>query len=213
MFMFLVCYLLFVSGWISASVSQSQIVEAQHGEEVTLQCNNIYNNGAVIFWFRLVDRTEVSCVSVKIYNNEAKYCERFQNGKFEMRSSNNTVSLKIRFVTKSDAGLYFCGFYTNGIPTFSFRCLNVKGKLIPVFLFSFVVHLCLFCISIIVKLQHKKQSDVNLSKQKDYFHLEDAALSFYPTPVRSRRPASERAVETQVTYTASRQTQRGSELN
>ncbi|XP_030285487.1 uncharacterized protein LOC115588953 [Sparus aurata] len=227
--------------WISASVSQSQIVEAQHGEEVTLQCNNIYNNGAVIFWFRLVDRTEVSCVSVKIYNNEAKYCERFQNGKFEMRSSNNTVSLKIRFVTKSDAGLYFCGFYTNGIPTFSFRCLNVKGsnephgdedsegesdgiaKLTSVILGSLTGVLLLVIIGLVIiglvvkngELQTAVKEDKKTEQRENLLsdQLEDAALSFYPTPVRSRRPASERAVETQVTYTASRQTQRGSELN
>ncbi|XP_036968632.1 uncharacterized protein LOC119027489 isoform X9 [Acanthopagrus latus] len=119
--------------WISASVSQSQTVEAQPGEGVTLWCNNTYNNGAVIFWFRLVDRTEVSCVSVMIHSKEAKYCEGFQNGKFEMRISNNTVSLKMHFVVKSDAGLYFCGFYTSGIITFSVTRLNVKGYFYPYF--------------------------------------------------------------------------------
>ncbi|KAM8747330.1 uncharacterized protein AB9X84_015384 [Acanthopagrus schlegelii] len=113
--------------WISASVSQSQTVEAQLGEEVTLQCNNTHNNGAVMFWFRLDNRTEVSCVSVMIHSNEAKYCEGFQNGKFEMRISNNIVSLKIGYVVESDAGLYFCGFYTDGIPTFNVIRLNVKG--------------------------------------------------------------------------------------
>ncbi|XP_030285492.1 uncharacterized protein LOC115588959 [Sparus aurata] len=216
--------------WISASVSQSQTVEAQHGEEVTLQCNNIYNNGAVIFWFRLVDRTEVSCVSVKIYDNEAKYCEGFQNGKFKMRSSNNTVSIKIGFVTKSDAGLYFCGFYTNGIPTFSFLRLNVKGsnephddedskgecdgiaKLTSVILSSLTGVLLLVIIGLAVK-NSKLQKAVKEDKKREKRELEDAALSFYPTPVRSRRPASAREVETQVIYTASRQTQRGSELN
>ncbi|XP_036968634.1 uncharacterized protein LOC119027492 [Acanthopagrus latus] len=111
--------------WISASVSQSQTVEAQPGEGVTLQCNN---NGEVIFWFRLVDRTEVSCVSVMIHSNEAKYFEGYQNGRFEMRSSNNIVSLKIHIVAKSDAGLYFCGFYTGGNFTFSVTRLNVKGS-------------------------------------------------------------------------------------
>ena len=159
--MFLVCYLLFVSGWISASVSQSQTVEAQPGEEVTLQCNNTYNNGAVIFWFRLVNRTDVSCVSVMIHSNEAKYCEGFQNGKFEMRSSNNIVSLKIGYVIKSDAGLYFCGFYTDGIPTFSVIRLNVKGKVI--LKSSHVFHNCLLTIKE-TKTLAKFNNDVNLSK-------------------------------------------------
>ncbi|KAM8746602.1 uncharacterized protein AB9X84_014806 [Acanthopagrus schlegelii] len=113
--------------WISASVSQSQTVEAQPGEEVTLQCNNTYNNGAVMFWFRLVNRTEASCVSVMIHSKQATYCEGFQKGRFEMRSSSNIVPLKIHIVAKSDAGLYFCGFYTDGKFTLSVTHLKVKG--------------------------------------------------------------------------------------
>ncbi|XP_036968664.1 uncharacterized protein LOC119027506 [Acanthopagrus latus] len=112
--------------WISASASQSQTVEAQPGEEVTLQCMN--TNGAVIFWFRLVNRTKVSCVSVKIQPADAQNCEGFGNGRFEMRSSNSTVSLKISYVAKSDAGLYFCGFYTGGDLTFNVVYLDVKGS-------------------------------------------------------------------------------------
>ena len=77
---YLFCYLVFVLGWISASASQSQTVEAQPGEEVTLQCMN--TNGAVIFWFRLVNRTKVSCVSVKIQPADAQNCEGFGNGRF-----------------------------------------------------------------------------------------------------------------------------------
>ncbi|XP_036969084.1 uncharacterized protein LOC119027755 [Acanthopagrus latus] len=213
--------------WISVDVgvkvSQSQTVEAQPGEEVTLRCNNTHNNGAVIFWFRLDNRTEVSCVSVMIHSNEAKYCEGFQNGKFEMRSSNNIVSLKIGYVVKSDAGLYFCGFYTDGIPTFSVIRLNVKGsnephddedskgesdriaKLTSVTLGALTVVLLLVIIGLVVK----NRKIPNLL----YDQLRDAALGFHPTPVRSRRPASEREVETHVIYTASRQTQRGSEFN
>ena len=75
------CHLLFVSGWISASVSQTQTVEVQPGNEVTLQCN-MNTNSAVIFWFRLVHRTKVSCVSVKIQPADAQNCEGFGNGRF-----------------------------------------------------------------------------------------------------------------------------------
>ncbi|XP_036968623.1 uncharacterized protein LOC119027489 isoform X2 [Acanthopagrus latus] len=226
--------------WISASVSQSQTVEAQSGEGVTLWCNNTYNNGAVIFWFRLVDRTEVSCVSVMIHSKEAKYCEGFQKGKFEMRSSNNTVSLKMHFVVKSDAGLYFCGFYTSGIITFSVTRLNVKGgneppgdedsgdkresggiaMLTSVIVGALTVFLILVIIisGLVVKVRRlqKAATEENNPQQCENLlsdQLKDAAVRFYPTSVRSRRPASEREVETHIIYTASRQTQKGSEFN
>ncbi|XP_036968647.1 uncharacterized protein LOC119027495 isoform X3 [Acanthopagrus latus] len=204
--------------WISASVSRSQTVEAQPGEGVTLQCNN---NGAVIFWFRLVDRTEVSCVSVMIHSNEAKYFEGFQNGRFEMRSSNNIVSLKIHIVAKSDAGLYFCGFYTGGNFTFSVTRLNVKGEsggiamLTSVIVGALTVFLILVIIisGLVVKVRRlqKAATEENNPQQCENLlsnQLKDAAVRFYPTSVRSRRPASEREVETHIIYTASRQTQK-----
>ncbi|XP_073330775.1 uncharacterized protein [Pagrus major] len=217
------------------AVSQSQTVEAQPGEEVTLQCN-IYNNRAVIFWFRLVNRTEVSCVSVKIYSSDAQNCKGFRTERFEMRSNNSTVSLKISSVAKSDAGLYFCGFYSDGNPTFSVISLNVKGsdephgdedskglcdgigKLTSVILGGLTFLLVNVIVGLVVKVR-KLQTAATEEKnpqQRENLHsdeLKDAALSFYTTPVRSRRPASEREVETRVIYAASRQTQRGSELN
>ncbi|XP_030285500.1 uncharacterized protein LOC115588967 [Sparus aurata] len=208
--------------WISASVSQSQTVEAQPGEEVTLQCN-IYNNGAVIFWFRLVDRTEVSCVSVKIHGNEAKNCEGFQNGKFEMRSSNNTVSLKIGFVTKSDAGLYFCGFYTNGTPTFSVVDLNVKGSnephddedsegkretdgiavLISVILGALTVVLLLVIVGLVVKvrkLQTAVKKDQNPEQRENVVCDEDVNYA----AVTIRPKAKRREQEPNVIYASTR---------
>ncbi|XP_073330771.1 uncharacterized protein [Pagrus major] len=221
--------------WISASVSQSQTVEAQPGDEVTLQCNNIYNDRAVIFWFRLVNRTEVSCVSVKINSGGITYCEGFRTGRFEMRDIASTVSLKINFVAKSDAGLYFCGFYNDGKPTFSLIRFNVKGsnephgdedskglcdrtgKLTSGILggLTFLLVLVITCVVVKVRKLQTAATEEKNPQQRENLHsdeLKDAALSFY-TPVRSRRPASERDVETRVIYTASRQTQRGSELN
>ncbi|KAM8747124.1 uncharacterized protein AB9X84_015259 [Acanthopagrus schlegelii] len=225
--------------WISASVSQSHTVEAQPGEGVTLRCNNYYTDGAVMIWFRLVNRTQVSCVSVMINSNQAKYCEGFQSGKFEMKKSNNIVSLKMHFVAKSDAGQYFCGFYTSGDFPLSVTRLNIKGSSEPpgdedsgykresdgiamltsVILGALTVVLVLVIFGLVVenrKLQTAVKEYQNPERRGENLisdQLKDAALSFYPTSVRSRRPASERGVETQVIYTASRQTQRGSEFN
>ncbi|XP_036968658.1 uncharacterized protein LOC119027502 [Acanthopagrus latus] len=209
--------------WISASVSQSQTVEAQSGEGVTLWCNNTYNNGAVIFWFRLVDRTEVSCVSVMIHSKEAKYCEGFQNGKFEMRSSNNTVSLKMHFVVKSDAGLYFCGFYTSGIITFSVTRLNVKGSneppgdedsgdkresdgiamLTSVILGALTVVLVLVIIGLVVKvrkLQTALEENQNPEQRKNVGHDDDVNYA----AVTIRPKAKRRQQEPNVIYASTR---------
>ncbi|XP_030285491.1 uncharacterized protein LOC115588958 [Sparus aurata] len=217
--------------WISASVSPSQTVEVQPGNEVTLQCN-MNTNGVVIFWFRLVNRTKVSCVSVKIHPADAQNCEGFGNGRFEMTSNDSTVSLKISSVAKSDAGLYICGLYTSGNLTFNVVRLDVKGsdephddedskehcdgvgKLTSAILGGLTFFLVNVIVGLVVKVRklqtaateenNPQQCENLLSDQ-----LKDEALSCYPTPVRSRRPASEREVETRVIYTASSQTQRG----
>ena len=73
-----------------------------------------------------------------------------------MRSSDLTVSLKISSVAKSDAGLYFCGFYTGGDLTFNVVYLDVKGKIVLKSCLVILCHLCLFCISILVFTQHKQ---------------------------------------------------------
>uniref|UniRef100_A0A671Y114 Ig-like domain-containing protein n=1 Tax=Sparus aurata TaxID=8175 RepID=A0A671Y114_SPAAU len=204
MFMFLFLLSAFVSGWISASVSQYQTVEAQPGEEVTLLCNNISKHDSQTFWSRLLNRTKISCVVVMFtYGDEVIVCDGYEKGKFEMESNISTVFLNIKKVDSSDSGLYYCGFFISGES-------DGIAMLTGVILGALTVVLVLVVFGLVVenrKLQTGTFSNL-LSDQ-----LMDAALSFYPTPVRSRRPASERAVETRVIYTASRQTQRGSEFH
>ena len=137
MFMFLFLLSAFVSGWISASVSQYQTVEAQPGEEVTLQCNNILKYDSQTFWSRLVNRTKISCVVVMFrYGREGKVCDGYITVKFEMKSNISTVSLNIKKVDSSDSGLYYCGFVIRGAPILTVIHLKVNGK-ITVF-FSFI---------------------------------------------------------------------------
>ncbi|XP_074480765.1 uncharacterized protein LOC141761325 [Sebastes fasciatus] len=103
----LLCSLSSVSGF------ESQTVEVQSGVEVTLTCTNITRIPAQTEWFRLINRTKLSCISSKYKSDdEAAYCVGFKNG-FEMSSNNSTVFLKIKRLDLSDSGLYFCGFYVD----------------------------------------------------------------------------------------------------
>lgn len=68
------------------------------------------------------------------------YCMGFRNQNFEMSSNISSVFLKIKEVSLSDSGLYFCGFYTNGYPIFSEVHLNVEGKVILKYYLSFSTH-------------------------------------------------------------------------
>ena len=157
--MFTLLFLLsaFVSGWISASVSQYQTVEAQPGEEVTLQCNYINTYKTQTFWSRLVNRTEISCVVVTFtYGGKGTVCDGYEKGKFEMKSNVYTLFLIIKKVDSSDAGLYYCGYFMSGILIMTPIHLKVNGKITVFFSFSslcsvrsFLLILyndCIFCL-------------------------------------------------------------------
>ncbi|XP_051231350.1 uncharacterized protein LOC127349541 isoform X1 [Dicentrarchus labrax] len=125
----LVCSL----SWISVSGSESQTVEVQPGEDVTLLCSNIYKVTIQAEWFRVTNRTKPSCISY-LYSadgkagKKVKFCDESQNGKYKMSSNDSTVFLQIKQVNLSDSGLYFCGFYLNGHTIISTATyLNVKG--------------------------------------------------------------------------------------
>ncbi|KAM8747098.1 uncharacterized protein AB9X84_015228 [Acanthopagrus schlegelii] len=225
--------------WISASVSQYQTVEAQPGEEVTLQCKNISNYNTQTFWSRLVNRTGINCVVViYIYGGRVTVCDGYEEGKFEMKSNISTVFLNIKKVDSSDSGLYYCGFVIDSTPILTPIHLIVNGSdephdddregkrefdgiamLTSMILGALTVVLLLVVSGLVVensKLQTAVKEDQNTERGGENLssdQLKDAALSFYPTSVRSRRPASEREVETRVIYAASKQTQRGSEFN
>ncbi len=122
--------MLFVSGWISVSGSESQTVEVQSGKNVTLLCSNISTSPTQTDWFRVTERTKPSCIS-SMYKSDgnATHCDGFQNGKFQMSSDISTVFLTIKQVDFSDSGLYFCGFYINTHTVISTAThVKVQGK-------------------------------------------------------------------------------------
>uniref|UniRef100_A0A4W6D5K9 Ig-like domain-containing protein n=1 Tax=Lates calcarifer TaxID=8187 RepID=A0A4W6D5K9_LATCA len=119
---------LLLCSWISVSVSESQTVEVQSGENVTLLCSNTSTAPTHTFWSKLYNKTKISCIS-SMYGSEgeASFCDGFQNGKYEMSSNITTISLKIKQVDVSDSGLYLCGFYMSRHTRLTVTDLNVQG--------------------------------------------------------------------------------------
>uniref|UniRef100_A0A3B4XZC3 Uncharacterized LOC111647014 n=1 Tax=Seriola lalandi dorsalis TaxID=1841481 RepID=A0A3B4XZC3_SERLL len=220
--------------WISVSVSQSQTVEVQSGEDVILLISNISSHGTLTEWFRLFNRTTVSCIaSMYRSDHEASFCDGFQN-RFEMSSNLTNVFLKIKRVDVSDSGLYFCGFYIGKHTVITDTIhLNVQGNnesdyeedsesiifiveipggmtnLMSVVLGGLTVFLTIVVIVLAVKIR-KLQKAVNEEPQTERNKnlgsgdLNYAALSFQTKPKRNRRPASERELEPNVVYAATR---------
>lgn len=121
---------LFVSGWLSISLSESQTVKVQTGKEVTLMCGNFSSSPNQTYWFKLVNRSKPSCIA---FMNDsigpASFCGGFTNANFKMSSNISTVFLKIKRVDLSDSGLYFCGYYLRQHTVIaSTTYLKVKGK-------------------------------------------------------------------------------------
>uniref|UniRef100_A0A8C9X3S8 Ig-like domain-containing protein n=1 Tax=Sander lucioperca TaxID=283035 RepID=A0A8C9X3S8_SANLU len=117
--------------WISVSASESHTVEVQSGGDVTLMCSNISSVPTTTEWFRVINRTKLSCVSsMNPYDSNASFCDGFQNG-FEMNSNISTVFLKIKRVDLSDSGLYFCGIYIGRHTVIvNATYLKVQGKIV-----------------------------------------------------------------------------------
>uniref|UniRef100_UPI003AAECDAB uncharacterized protein n=1 Tax=Centroberyx gerrardi TaxID=166262 RepID=UPI003AAECDAB len=202
--------------WIPVSVSESQSVEVQPGEEVTLMCTNISSSSTHSEWFRLVNRSKPCCISSIYGSNDALYCDGFQNGKFEMTSNVSTLFLKIKQVDLSDSGLYFCGFYLSGHTVIvNATYLKVQEEsdgitsLASVILGGVTVFLVMVIVGLVLKIRQlqtaaKEEMQPQRTENLDSDELKYAALSFHPKPKRSRRPASEKEVEPNVVYAATR---------
>uniref|UniRef100_A0A3P9L5I9 Ig-like domain-containing protein n=1 Tax=Oryzias latipes TaxID=8090 RepID=A0A3P9L5I9_ORYLA len=123
---------------VSGCFCESKTVEVQSGETVTLLCSDFTASRVQTDWFRVVNGTEVSCIS-SIFSSDGdpSFCDGFDGVKFEMNSNSSSVSLKISGVDESDSGLYFCGFYRNRHTVIGdVTQLIIKGK------FAHFQHVC-----------------------------------------------------------------------
>ncbi|XP_053199009.1 uncharacterized protein LOC128383406 [Scomber japonicus] len=231
-FTLITAFLLCSLSWISVSVSESQTVEVQPGDEVTLLCSIISTTPTQTDWFRVVNGTKVSCIA-SMYGSEGKasLCDGFQNTKFEMSSNISTIFLKITKVDLSDSGLYFCGFYIKTHTVIAdVTELQVQGNgesedethlttkskksdgrinLMSVILGAVTFLLTIIIIVLAVKIR-KLQTAANEKTQPERHknqHTDDlnyAALNFQPKAKRTRRPATEKEKELSVVYAATR---------
>ncbi|CAG5929489.1 unnamed protein product [Menidia menidia] len=107
------------TGWVSVSVSEFHTVEVQPGEEVTLLCSNLTKFITHIYWFKLADRLNASCISYMVSSDSnASLCAGYKHDQFKMTSNITKLFLNIKQVDFSDSGLYFCGFYRDGHSVF-----------------------------------------------------------------------------------------------
>ncbi|XP_027143840.1 uncharacterized protein LOC113747637 [Larimichthys crocea] len=207
----LITTLLCTFGWISLSVSEFHTVEVQPGEDVTLLCSNFTTLMSHVFWFKLDNRHNISCISsMKSSDGNVTFCDGFQSGKFNMTSNSTTLFLEIKQV--SDSGLYFCGDKADGRPVIvSATHLKVQEAfdritglmMLSVILGALIVVLVIVIIGLAVqtsKHQTAEEQSPQWSQNLDSDDLKD----LYPTTIRRRRPESEREEETCVIYAARR---------
>ncbi|XP_040887434.1 uncharacterized protein LOC121177252 [Toxotes jaculatrix] len=222
-FTLITAFILCSLNWICVSVSETQTMEVQSGQEAKLQIPNISKKETFTFWFRLINRTRVNCISI-MRNSEAttEYCDGYNNGNFEMRYAGPSVFLKIKQVDLSDSGLYFCGFKTDGCPIFRVIDLKVKGsneshddmgrkckdesdgtaKLMSVILAGLSVFLVMVIIGLVV--QNRKLQTADKEEQKPEQSENHGSDEMNYAAVTFRAKAKRRELEPNVVYAATR---------
>ncbi|KAL4006402.1 myosin IX [Sarotherodon galilaeus] len=206
--------LLCTFSWISVLAFEFHYVEVQPGEEVTLQCSNFSSYPVHLFWFRMTNRPNASRISSMISpDRSASFNEGFQNVKFNMTSNISVLFLEIKQVDSSDSGLYFCGEPKNE-KFIVYGATNLKVQegrsqnLSTMILGSLTVFLLLVIIGLVFKIRKLQTAqddgpNPQHSENVDSDAMNYAALSF-PHGVKIRRPVTQRELDPNVVYAATR---------
>ncbi|XP_028998945.1 uncharacterized protein LOC114851336 [Betta splendens] len=206
-----------ILGWISVSVSEFHTVEVQRGEEVTLNCTNFTSIPSHIIWFKLGSEPNITRISFMTSSDGiATICDGFQNGTFTMTSNIVTVFLNIKHVDLSDSGLYFCGFNENRKPVIVHATyLNVTQekpfempKLIIMILAGVILVFFIIIVILVFKIRKHSAPEHELNPQHSETlgsdNLNYAAVTFKLKPKTNHRPASDRELETDLVYAATK---------
>ncbi|XP_041840403.1 uncharacterized protein LOC121639308 [Melanotaenia boesemani] len=203
--------------WISVSVSEFHTVEVQPGEEVILICSNFSRMPGHIYWFKLVNEHNASCISSMLSSDSnATLHDGYNISKSFMTSNNTNIFLNIKQLEFSDSGLYFCGYTKDGHPVIFgatylqvqdvvnglASVLNVVFACLTVFLLMVVIGL-VFRIRAFHTAQTERQSPQH-SQNLDSDALNYTALSFPLKANRTRTSALETEMEPHVVYAATR---------
>uniref|UniRef100_A0A3P9NEE5 Immunoglobulin V-set domain-containing protein n=1 Tax=Poecilia reticulata TaxID=8081 RepID=A0A3P9NEE5_POERE len=125
----LIAAVLYSFCWTSGSVSGSEILTVHPGEDVRLQSANMFQDGSVTFWLRVINQTTTSCIAViNGVSTTIDHCEGFDSGSFEMTVNVSNVTLIIKRVNISDTGIYICGRYHSANLKLTVQHLHVIEK-------------------------------------------------------------------------------------
>ncbi|KAM9718162.1 uncharacterized protein ACNS7B_021564 isoform 2-T2 [Menidia menidia] len=202
--------------WVSVSVSEFHTVEVQPGEEVTLLCSNFSSLPFFIFWFKMGNEQNATCISsMTSSDSNASLCDGYKNDQFKMTSNTTNLFLNIKQVDFSDSGLYYCGVYRDGHSViFSATHLQVQdayngltNKLIIILgggtILIIIVVICVVArIRIFPTAQIAEQNPQNAETSSD--SLNYTAVSFHLRSKRKKRMVEDKELATHVVYAATR---------
>ncbi|KAK0139563.1 hypothetical protein N1851_023561 [Merluccius polli] len=166
------------SAWLVVSLPDSQTLEVEPRDNVTLSCTNVSRSPTVALWMR-GDNTSKPIMISSVFGSDrsfVRYMDGFQHGRHVLDSNLIFINLTILQVEVSDSGWYFCLFYhSTELVMVNSTILKIHGndafheeddtnyksdeKLIMVggILGAVNVFLVLVILGLILKITHKSQ--------------------------------------------------------
>ncbi|KAK0156004.1 hypothetical protein N1851_001456 [Merluccius polli] len=99
--------------WLVISLPDSQTLEVEPRDNVTLSCTNVSTSPTVALWMR-GDNTSKPIIISSVFGTDSssvRYMDGFQQGRHVLEYNLFFINLTILQVEVSDSGWYFCLFY------------------------------------------------------------------------------------------------------